>query len=94
MAKQAISSLSVFTLFCKESPVYWNSSWISKNGSAHTPEQKGEQQVKYYEENNIWGWLERKHVLVYEDEVVESDEAAYPDKMWIYQLSAIHNLYS
>jgi len=83
MTEQTISSFFVFTLFGKESPVYWHSSWISKNGSSHAPEKKDEEQMKYKKKQEIGCRFEHEHEFVDEHKVVECYEAAYSNEMRI-----------
>lgn len=47
--------------------------------------------MKDDKQDYIGSWLERNHVLVDEDEIVDHNEDHYSDKMWIYQFGAVHN---
>jgi len=88
MTEKTVSSLSIFALFSKESPVDGYSSRISMDWLRHTPDQQSENQVKHDDKNQVWFWLQWDHELVDVDEVVKCDETTYADEMGIQKAAA------
>ena len=83
MAQQAVSTFPVLTLFCEKSPIDGNSSWVSGDGSVHTPDKQEEEDEKDNEKDDVGSRFESEHVLTYEDVAVEDDEADDPNKVRI-----------
>ena len=92
MAKQTVSTFPILTLFCEKSPIYRNSSWVSRNRSVHTPSKQDEEDEKDNEEDDVGSRFESEHVLTNKDVAVEDDEADDPDKVGIAESPTIHLL--
>ena len=58
MTQQTVSTLSVLTLLCEESPIDRYSSWVSDDRFDHAPDEKDEKDIKDDEQDDVRGGFE------------------------------------